>query len=309
MQIEYAALDAVCLLMLLDDLCQHARPAQSTQVQTVPPQQAQHAAQEQNLPLLRHSQQTHLGEEASSQASSWGDQSQHSMTPEFKHQQQHQTAATATTQGNLQQASRPQHQDADVQNAQTAQQSGDRSLHQHADKQNVRSVAEIHSTASQMPAEQQSRQVPTVPNSQTRQQLPSADEYEPLTAVNSTDSQSEDAAAGQNRQLGSGSGQKRQAGIDAAGQNRQVGSASDDHQKPMSDAWLEAEAHRAAVREAAELWGCRLEVTAEKAKPKAKKHMSRRHRAHMRHANEAQNQISDFAGMPLTHLPAHVGHF
>lgn len=60
----------------------------------------------------------------------------------------------------------------------------------------------------------------------------------------------------------------------------------------------QAAAHRAAMDEAAQLWGCRLEVMAERAKPKARRHMSRRQRAHIRHAAEAENQIDDVTGAP-----------
>ncbi len=56
--------------------------------------------------------------------------------------------------------------------------------------------------------------------------------------------------------------------------------------------------HEAAVQQAVEHWACRLEMTpsGKAAKSKAKRHLSRRQRAHIRHAVEQQNQIDDVAG-------------
>lgn len=56
--------------------------------------------------------------------------------------------------------------------------------------------------------------------------------------------------------------------------------------------------HQAAIQQAVEHWACRLEMSpaGKAAKPKAKRHLSRRQRAHIRHAVEQQNQIDDVAG-------------
>ena len=57
-------------------------------------------------------------------------------------------------------------------------------------------------------------------------------------------------------------------------------------------------AHQAAVKQAMEHWGCRLEMSSagKASKPRARRHLSRRQRAHIRHAMEQQNQIDDAAG-------------
>ena len=59
--------------------------------------------------------------------------------------------------------------------------------------------------------------------------------------------------------------------------------------------------HQAAILQAIERWACRLEVSAagKASKPRARRHLSRRQRAHIRHAMEQQNQIDDAAGQPL----------
>ena len=56
--------------------------------------------------------------------------------------------------------------------------------------------------------------------------------------------------------------------------------------------------HEAVIQQAVEHWACRLEMTpaGKAAKPKARRHLSRRQRAHIRHAVEQQNQIDDVAG-------------
>ena len=68
-------------------------------------------------------------------------------------------------------------------------------------------------------------------------------------------------------------------------------------------------AHQAAIQQAVQHWACRLEVcpAGRAAKPRGRRHLSRRQRAHMRHAVEQQNQIDDAAGMhqvPHHRLPA-----
>ena len=57
--------------------------------------------------------------------------------------------------------------------------------------------------------------------------------------------------------------------------------------------------HHAAIQQAVEHWACRLEMSqaGKAAKPRARRHLSRRQRAHIRHAVEQQNQIDDVAGV------------
>ena len=64
--------------------------------------------------------------------------------------------------------------------------------------------------------------------------------------------------------------------------------------------------HQAAIQQAVEHWACRLEMAAEgkASKPRARRHLSRRQRAHNRHAVEQQNQIDHAAGEPA--LRAHA---
>ena len=56
--------------------------------------------------------------------------------------------------------------------------------------------------------------------------------------------------------------------------------------------------HQLAIQQAAEHWACRLEMAAEGRanKPRAKRNMSRRQRAHNRHSVEQQNQIDQAVG-------------
>lgn len=59
--------------------------------------------------------------------------------------------------------------------------------------------------------------------------------------------------------------------------------------------------HQAAIKRAMAHWACRLEMSSagKGSKPRAKRHLSRRQRAHIRHAMEQQNQIDEAAGQPL----------
>ena len=251
MQTRYAALDAVCLLMLLDNLCQCAEPQQQAQEEaSVLPTQltTQHC---QDAPDQQDSHPAPLSTPLAAQ-------SQHGTFPE-QQQPRHQVIPADTLMVHTQPAGNMLYQHSSVQSAQTPQHD-DSPSHQHASMQ---SPAEPRSTASQESIETQTRQG----NSQTRR------------APVATGDHDQQAACKSDRRCSQGRGQP------------------DSQKGPQTGVEFEAEAHRTAMMAAAELWGCRLEVTAEKAKPKAKKHMSRRQRAHIRHAHEAENQINDIAGI------------
>jgi hypothetical protein len=84
------------------------------------------------------------------------------------------------------------------------------------------------------------------------------------------------------------------AGADSSGRAPQSSADQTENQK---SAGLQ-KSHEAVIQQAVEHWACRLEMTpaGKAAKPKAKRHLSRRQRAHIRHAVEQQNQIDDVAG-------------
>ncbi len=84
------------------------------------------------------------------------------------------------------------------------------------------------------------------------------------------------------------------AGADSS---RSASGPSADQAEDQKSAGLQT-CHEAAIQQAVEHWACRLEMTpaGKAAKPKAKRHLSRRQRAHIRHAVEQQNQIDDVAG-------------
>ncbi len=65
-----------------------------------------------------------------------------------------------------------------------------------------------------------------------------------------------------------------------------------------ADSQQECTPHQTAIQQAAKHWACRLEMSqaGKAAKPRARRHLSRRQRAHIRHAVEQQNQIDDVAG-------------
>lgn len=64
---------------------------------------------------------------------------------------------------------------------------------------------------------------------------------------------------------------------------------------------VEQSEHQAAVKQAMEHWACRLEMSSagKGSKPRARRHLSRRQRAHIRHAMEQQNQIDNAAGQSV----------
>lgn len=65
--------------------------------------------------------------------------------------------------------------------------------------------------------------------------------------------------------------------------------------------WQDQSGHQAAILQAIEQWACQLEMSAagKASKARARRHLSRRQRAHIRHAMEEQNQIDDAAGQLL----------
>lgn len=216
MQVRYAALDAVCLLMLLDNLCECAQ---------------------QQLRLQASIQQPHGQMPADTQ--------------------QHNTAACEHSL--LQQPAAPA-DGADVvpqqpHSSQPSLTQSDIACQLPADCSMMHSTAAPASLPTQL-TESQNKQPPTGADPPSRQQ----------------------------------------PGSSSAGTSSQLKGVADSKGGSGDDKGNAAEQHEMVLRQAADLWGCRLEVGAEKAKPKAKKHMSRRQRAHIRHAHEAENQINDAAG-------------
>ena len=270
LQTRYAALDAVCLLMLLDNLCQCAEPQQQAQDEaSVLPTQLTTQLTTQHC---QGAPDQHNSDPASS-SKPLTDHLRRGTSPQQQQPQYEATPAdTPSVDGQPASNRLCQHSSVHSAQAQQQQQHDDGASHQYASMQGP---AEPKSTASQQTKEPQSRQG----NSQTRQAPATTADYHQQPACKS------------DRQCSQGRGQP------------------DSQKGPQTQVGFEAEAHRRAMRAAAELWGCRLEVTAEKAKPKAKKHMSRRQRAHIRHANEAENQINDVAGISLMSMQAWLLHF
>lgn len=90
---------------------------------------------------------------------------------------------------------------------------------------------------------------------------------------------------------------------------QQSGSEQSKTSQAIQQLWQGPSQHQAAIQQAVEHWACRLEMSGagKASKPRAKRHLSRRQRAHIRHAVEQQNQIDDAAGQPLDSVfpPAH----
>lgn len=82
---------------------------------------------------------------------------------------------------------------------------------------------------------------------------------------------------------------------------QQTGSEQSKTSQAIQQTWQDASQHQAAIQQAVEHWACRLEMlgAGKASKPRAKRHLSRRQCAHIRHAVEQQNQIDDAAGQPL----------
>ena len=83
--------------------------------------------------------------------------------------------------------------------------------------------------------------------------------------------------------------------------SQQTGSQHSKPSQAIQQLWQDQSGHQAAILQAIEHWACRLEMSAagKASKPRARRHLSRRQRAHIRHAMEQQNQIDDAAGQPL----------
>ena len=81
---------------------------------------------------------------------------------------------------------------------------------------------------------------------------------------------------------------------------QQTGSQQSQLSQATQQTWQDQSGHQAAILQAIEHWACRLEMSAagKASKPRARRHLSRRQRAHIRHAMEQQNQIDDTAGLP-----------
>ena len=82
---------------------------------------------------------------------------------------------------------------------------------------------------------------------------------------------------------------------------QQSSSQQNEPRQAIQQAWQKQNEHQAAILQAIEHWACRLEMSAagKASKPRARRHLSRRQRAHIRHAMEQQNQIDDAAGQPF----------
>lgn len=223
-QVEYAALDALCLLMLLDNMIACAPPQQSTQ----------------NAPSL--------AETNTAQPSESDDQ---------------QTSVDAVL------PSMSRHKLSSLDGAASGQPAAP--SQQQVDGHNV----------SETP--QDALQTASMSNSCAEAHLGTAD---------TRDSTSHKAPDASNKSLGSIT--EEAAAADSSGS---ASGPSADQTGDQRSAGLQTY-HEAAIQQAVEHWACRLEMTpaGKAARPKAKRHLSRRQRAHIRHAVEQQNQIDDVAG-------------
>ncbi|KAL0047260.1 hypothetical protein WJX82_011031 [Trebouxia sp. C0006] len=226
-QVEYAALDALCLLMLLDNMIACAPPQQSTQ----------------NAPSL--------AETNTAQPSESDDQ---------------QTSVDAVS------PSMSRHKLSSHDGAASGQPAAP--SQQQVDGHNV----------SETP--QDALQTASMSNSCAEAHLGTAD---------TRDSTSHKAPDASNKSLGSIT--EEAAAADSSGS---ASGPSADQTGDQRSAGLQTY-HEAAIQQAVEHWACRLEMTpaGKAARPKAKRHLSRRQRAHIRHAVEQQNQIDDVAGAPV----------
>ena len=236
-QVEYAALDALCLLMLLDNMIACAPPQQSTQ----------------NAPSLAETNTAHPSESDDQEASvdaAMASMSHHKLSP-----------LDGAASG--QPAIPFQQQQIDACNV--SQPSHD-ALHTASMS---RRCAEAHLGATDM-RYSVSHQASSDMRDSVIHQASDASKQTPGSTT-------EEAAAADS--CGAASG------------------PSADQTRDQKSADLQT-SHEAAIQKAVEHWACRLEMTpaGKAAKPKAKRHLSRRQRAHIRHAVEQQNQIDDVAG-------------
>ena len=287
-QIDYAALDALCLLMLLDNMIACAPPESSAlqQEPATPSDNAHQHAQtalaacaddEAAATLSKHStiggddtgsvkeqsKQPDRGYDASGSDLSLGSkgraraQSNTAHAPHVNHHSRNQTRSSqgAATRTHDNTATPSHHDSSSSNNAPAAPQAitdgtSNPAASQHAQSCNNRNTQTSNSKVTQ------------ISNSEVTQASTSH------AALDSSDTAHQDAS---------------QRAADTA--HDLSSSADTDHQ--------------IAIQRAAEQWGCRLEMSATgpaTSKPRARRHMSRRQRAHIRHAAEQQNQIDDVAG-------------
>ncbi|KAA6428680.1 MAG: hypothetical protein FRX49_01555 [Trebouxia sp. A1-2] len=226
-QVEYAALDALCLLMLLDNMIACAPPQHSTQ----------------NAPSVAEANTTQLSESDDQQASV--------------------DAAVAST---------SHHKPSSLDGAASRQPAAHLQLHQ-TDACNVsESSHDALHTAS-------------MSNRCAEAHLGATDMRDSMNQPSDATNQSP------------GSTTEEAAGV---GSSRSASGPSANQTRDQTSAGLQT-SHEAAIQQAVEHWACRLEMApaGKAAKPKAKRHLSRRQRAHIRHAVEQQNQIDDVAGAPV----------
>ena len=223
-QVEYAALDALCLLMLLDEMVACAPPQQSTQ----------------NAPSLAQTNTAQPSESDNQEASvdaAMPSMSHHKL-PSLDGAESGQPAAPVQQQIDAHNVSESSH------NALHTASMSNRGAEAHLGTTDVReSVSHKVSNASKRTL------------GSTTEEAAAADSSGPASGPASD--QTED---------------QKSAGLQMS--------------------------HEAVIQQAVEHWACRLEMTpaGKAAKPKAKRHLSRRQRAHIRHAVEQQNQIDDVAG-------------
>ncbi|DBB01114.1 TPA: hypothetical protein ACH3X1_001005 [Trebouxia sp. C0004] len=226
-QVEYAALDALCLLMLLDDIIACAPPQQSTQ-NTL------------SLAEPGTAQPSEMDDQQASADAAMVSTSHHKLSS-FDGAASDQPAAPLQQQVDGRNTSKPS-QDA---------------LHT-ASMSNTCAQAHLGTTDMSDSVNHQASDAPKQSVGSTTEEAAAADSSGPVSQ----------SSADQTRD-------QRSAGLQTS--------------------------HEAAIQQAVEHWACRLEMTpgGKAAKPKAKRHLSRRQRAHIRHAVEKQNQIDDVAGAPV----------
>ena len=258
MQTSYAALDALCLLMLLDNMISCAPPQVSTQDPTPSYESA----------VISHACQQSAGLSARLASSK-----QH--TRGSKQEE----AGTGSTQ--------PQG------NATAAQ-----AFSQNPAKSRTHSARQRGETASQNSGG--TSQSPG--NATTTQSTPGAQQQHTIPANRSQEHQQIQASATQSAVSAQQSTAAAAQSVENGLQCQDAESADEAIQQPSRAAAAQPSEHQEAIQQAVEHWACRLEMAAQGRanKPRAKRHLSRRQRAHIRHAVEQQNQIDGPAGMLLS---------
>lgn len=300
LQVEYAALDAVCLLMLLDDIMTCAPPHLTTH--TCEPAAEPGSDTECQLnssdALATPSQTCLQGSQQQQQQNAEPESSQ--PTGLYAAAQTDSTAATAagcpakplsgadTASGDGHNA---EDHDADVDSSSSSSRGGQ---HVSGDKLQCDAAAASEASygSSEHPPSVRLQSNTTAAGGDSLLTAGAAAGLQQASGVmQQTHQQKQSEPSRVTQQTGS-----QQSELSKV--SHQTGSQQSKPSQAIQQTWQDQSGHQAAILQAIQHWACRLEMSAagKASKPRARRHLSRRQRAHVRHAMEQQNQIDDTAG-------------